>query len=281
MPKPTLRLPGNAPGDWYVDATCIDCGTCRRLAPQTFEAAKGTSVVVHQPRTPDAVQRAGMALLACPVGAIGAPSRTDLRESRDALPERVDDDVYDVGYASSRAGGAAAWLLRHPEGNVLVDVPRFARPLLTKLSELGGVRWMVITHRAAAGEHAAWARHFKATRVMHAADVDASATDMEQVTTTELSLAPDLRVIPVPGPTPGSMAVLWEGRVAVAGRLLSGTPDGRLAPSSLEATSQEHWRSAEALCRRGFRRLFPSHGRVWEGADALAALRRTHVETPA
>ncbi len=280
MPKPTLRISGNAPGDWYVDATCINCGTCRRLAPHTFEARDGTSVVGHQPRTPDAMQRAGMALLACPVGAIGAPSRTDLRACRDALPERIDEEVFDVGYASSRAGGAASWLLRHPDGNVLVDVPRFARPLLTKLTELGGVRWIVITHRGAAGEHAAWARHFSATRVMHAADVDASATDMERVTTTEVTLARDLHVVPVPGPTPGSLAVLWEGRVAGAGRLLAGTPDGGLAPSSVHHASEQHWRSAEALCRRGFRRLLPSHGHVWAGPDPLAALLRRREETP-
>lgn len=281
MPKPTLRLPENAPGDWYVGATCTNCGTCRRLAPQTFDERSGTSIVASQPRAPDQLRRAGMALLACPVGAIGAPSRTDLRESRDALPERIDDGVLDVGYASSRADGASAWLLLHPEGNVLVDVPRFARPLLTKLTELGGVRWMVITHRQAAGEHAAWARHFKATRLMHAADVDASSTDVERVTTGALTLAQDLHVVPVPGPTPGSIAVVWDDRVALAGRLLARTLDGGLAPAARAHTSAEHWRSAEALCQRKFRRLLPSHGRAWEGSDPIAALRRPLAETPA
>ncbi|MBX6322240.1 MAG: MBL fold metallo-hydrolase, partial [Rhodospirillaceae bacterium] len=27
------RHPANAPGDWYVDRRCIDCGAAREVAP--------------------------------------------------------------------------------------------------------------------------------------------------------------------------------------------------------------------------------------------------------
>ncbi len=33
MADPKKRRPENAPGDFYVDAACIDCDTCRWLAP--------------------------------------------------------------------------------------------------------------------------------------------------------------------------------------------------------------------------------------------------------
>jgi hypothetical protein len=29
MARVALRHPDNAPGDWFVDERCIDCGTCR------------------------------------------------------------------------------------------------------------------------------------------------------------------------------------------------------------------------------------------------------------
>ena len=29
-------LPANVPGPWFVDSTCIDCDTCRQLAPEVF-----------------------------------------------------------------------------------------------------------------------------------------------------------------------------------------------------------------------------------------------------
>jgi hypothetical protein len=31
------RLDSNVPGNFYVDATCINCDTCRQLAPLSFE----------------------------------------------------------------------------------------------------------------------------------------------------------------------------------------------------------------------------------------------------
>ncbi len=42
------------------------------------------------------------------------------------------------GWASESSYGAAAWLIRRPDGNVLVDSPRFASTLADRLHELGG-----------------------------------------------------------------------------------------------------------------------------------------------
>ena len=36
-------------GDWFVDTRCIDCGTCRDVAPRLFGAVDDFSVVVAQP----------------------------------------------------------------------------------------------------------------------------------------------------------------------------------------------------------------------------------------
>ena len=49
MANARRRLPTNAPGDFFVDDTCIDCATCRWMAPATFDAADGASRVHRQP----------------------------------------------------------------------------------------------------------------------------------------------------------------------------------------------------------------------------------------
>ena len=41
MADPLQRLPGNAPGRWFVDASCIDCDQCRQIAPDTFVVKLG------------------------------------------------------------------------------------------------------------------------------------------------------------------------------------------------------------------------------------------------
>ena len=36
MANPKKRVPENVPGDFFVDSTCIDCDTCRQIAPAVF-----------------------------------------------------------------------------------------------------------------------------------------------------------------------------------------------------------------------------------------------------
>ena len=47
------RLRGNVEGKLYVDHTCIDCDTCRWMAPDLFtrDASVGQSVVYSQPKS--------------------------------------------------------------------------------------------------------------------------------------------------------------------------------------------------------------------------------------
>ena len=85
------RLPGNAPGDYFVDSSCIDCDTCRFVAPSVFtrSPAHDQSIVHLQPRTPEDRRRAAMALVACPTSSIGvAPTaKSDIAAVKDAFPD--------------------------------------------------------------------------------------------------------------------------------------------------------------------------------------------------
>ncbi len=69
----TQKLPENVAGQFYVDATCIDCDLCRETAPQNFRRndAEGHSYVHHQPQDPAQQTACLAALEECPVEAIG------------------------------------------------------------------------------------------------------------------------------------------------------------------------------------------------------------------
>src|SRR5512140_315655 len=144
-----LRLPANVPGDLYVDSTCIDCATCRQMQPAVFAQGAGHSFVARQPETREEEERALQALVACPTGSIGTRGRADgTREASRSFPESVGGDVFFCGYTSEKSFGAWSWLIRREGGNVLVDSPRAAAPLLARLEELGGVATMFLPHRA-------------------------------------------------------------------------------------------------------------------------------------
>ena len=58
--------PENSPGPFFVDHTCIDCDTCRWMAPATFASVGDMSAVVRQPQSAAERQAAMQALLSCP-----------------------------------------------------------------------------------------------------------------------------------------------------------------------------------------------------------------------
>ena len=58
------RLDSNVAGNFFVDATCINCDTCRQLAPTSFEEVGSFSAVTQQPTDEGHTQQAYQALLA-------------------------------------------------------------------------------------------------------------------------------------------------------------------------------------------------------------------------
>jgi ferredoxin len=139
------RLAANTDGPFYVDASCIDCGTCWQWDPAHFAPSGETSHVWAQPSGEGEIRQALLALQACPVAAIGT-SRELLRQTpADGFPALISrhpaGNVYYCGWASHRSFGASSWLLVRPGGggNVLIDSPRFSRPLARRLQELGGL----------------------------------------------------------------------------------------------------------------------------------------------
>ena len=85
-------------------------------------------------------------MVACPTGSIGALGKRYLSEAIAAYPERVDGNVRFCGFAAESTYGGSSYLIVRPHGNVLVDAPRFARHLVRRIEEMGGVRLMFLTH---------------------------------------------------------------------------------------------------------------------------------------
>ncbi len=65
MARAALRLRENAPGEFFVDETCIDCATCRNVAPSIFAYSDGAGMT--------AVKR-GFVWRACSVGELMSPA---------------------------------------------------------------------------------------------------------------------------------------------------------------------------------------------------------------
>ena len=248
------RLHGNVAGEFYVDATCIDCDQCRRIAPATFRARRDTSVVYRQPGTPGEARRAEMALVTCPTGSIGTRGQRDLSEAIAAYPEPLGEGIHFCGFASEDTFGGSSYLIVRPEGNVLVDSPRFTAPLVERIEAMGGVRVMFLSHIDDVADHAKFRRHFGCERVMHADDAT-FAVERRIEGRAPTRLADDLLVIPTPGHTKGHQVLLYGDAVLFTGDHLAWSPESETLIAFRDAcwySWPEQTRSMEALLAHRF-----------------------------
>ncbi|CAI5526451.1 unnamed protein product [Closterium sp. Naga37s-1] len=269
----------NVAGDFYVDHTCINCDVCRWMAPEVFAKVGSQSAVFAQPGDEATALKALQALLSCPTASIHSRDSLSLvPRARDAFPLPIDASalpgVFHCGYHSRKSFGAASYFIQRAAGNVMVDCPRYSEHLAETLARMGGVRYIVLTHRDDVADHARWAARFKAERVLHALEVQPDTTDVEMLLdgTGPWCLGSDLKIIFTPGHTEGSVSVLYK---AHGGALFSGDHLA-YAPNteSLTIFRRVNWysvpvqvQSAKKLVGLPFRWVLPGHGRRFHFAS--------------
>ena len=267
MANLNLRRPQNVNGDFYVDSSCIDCDTCRWMTPEVFNRTGEQSVVYHQPENEVQRLRSLQALLACPTASIGTVEKPkDIKLAQLSFPILVAENVYHCGYHAENSYGAASYLIVRPEGNILVDSPRWAQPLVKQLEEMGGIRYLYLTHRDDVADHQKYKEHFGCDRILHKDEISAGTRNVEiQLTGFQpYQLAPDLLIIPVPGHTKGHTALLYKNKFLFTGDHLAWSNSAsQLAgfPGVCWYSWSEVIKSTQKLANYSFEWVLPGHGR--------------------
>ena len=278
MAKLKQRREENVSGNFYVDSTCIDCDTCRWVAPEVFSRVGDKSAVYAQPTESTAQLRAMQALLSCPTASIGTVEKPkDIKLAQASFPILVEDNVYHCGYHSESSYGAGSYFIQRPEGNILVDSPRFAPPLVKRLEEMGGIKYMYLTHRDDVADHEKFHRHFgcdraapPCDRILHRDDITSGTEEVEiKLEGSEaVELASDLLIIPVPGHTEGHTVLLYRQKFLFTGDHLAWSP----LLNHLHAFRRFCWyswssqiKSMEKLAQYSFEWVLPGHGRRYHG----------------
>lgn len=259
------RLPGNVPGNFFVDSTCINCDTCRQLAPSVFEDDGDYSYVKHQPEGSNEEREAFRALLACPTSSIGTEGKNKAREVMEDFPLLMEDPVYYLGFNAESSFGGNSYFIKHPHGNWMVDAPRFLPFLAKKLESLGGVRYIFFTHRDDVAGGDKYAEKFGAERIIHKRDLSAIPEAEKVLTGTDpIEFSKDFLIIPTPGHTRGHCVLLYKNKFMLSGdHLWWSRRTKRLGASKRVAwySWKEQVKSMEKLLDYSFDWVLPGHGR--------------------
>ena len=274
MAKITEKRPENVAGDFFVDKTCIDCDTCRWMAPDVFSRKGNQSAVFHQPTTPEERKKALQALLSCPTASIGTVDKPkDIREIQQTFPLLVADNVYHCGYHSEKSFAATSYFIQRPEGNILIDSPRFTPPLVKQLEKMGGIKYLYLTHKDDVADHQLFHDRFGCDRILHEDEIKPQTENVEiKLTIKEpWALAEDLLIIPVPGHTKGHTVLLYNNKFLFTGDHLAWS-DYQQKLIGFRNFCWYSWtkliESTEKLTQYDFEWVLPGHGRRYHSDKA-------------
>ncbi|MDH7795127.1 MULTISPECIES: MBL fold metallo-hydrolase [unclassified Beijerinckia] len=258
---------------WRIDEHCIQCGAAQTAFPNLVAEGKDRYFFHRQPESAAETADAWRAALLCPVSAVRAPEGLKMPEG--LFPQELGPDLYRLGYNARASWGAHSYLLRRPNGNVMIDGPRWTRQLVEWLEANGGLSDVLLTHKDDVGDSARYAKHFSARVWIHADDRDGALFASDLIEGTEpVTVADDILAVPVPGHTRGSVVFL-AGSVLFTGDSLAWSHDDK----HLVAFRRVCWydwptqlRSLARLTAYPFDRVLPGHGgKVHDTADALHA----------
>jgi glyoxylase-like metal-dependent hydrolase (beta-lactamase superfamily II) len=256
------RHPANAPGEWYIDTSCIDCGASRTVAPGLIVEAGGQCVFARQPETEADRLLAWRARLLCPTASVHTEHKDEAPEA--AFPEEMTRGIYRLGYNARASWGAHSFFVPRRAGNLMIDAPRWTRAVVTPIEAAGGLADILLTHRDDIGDAERYAKHFGAHVSIHQADRRAAPfADTIFAGREPVALAPDLSMIPLPGHTEGSVAYLYDRRFLFTGDSLSwnfDTADLRASRDVCWWSWPEQVASLARLASYPFEWIFAGHG---------------------
>jgi glyoxylase-like metal-dependent hydrolase (beta-lactamase superfamily II) len=258
-----IRNSDSAPGDWYIDTECIDCGAACHVAPGLIARRNGKSVFARQPQTPEDRLAAWRAMLVCPTASVRSETKQPRPEAR-VFPEAITDAVWRCGFNARSSFGAHSYFVTRPSGNILIDSPRYASELVTYFANAGGIAHILLSHQDDVADASKFAERFGARVWIHHDDRHAApyASDLIEGES-EREIVPGLVAIPVPGHTRGSVVFLFDNRVLFTGDSLAWS----MREKGLVAFRDACWYSWSALTASlaklagyRFEWVLPGHG---------------------
>ena len=159
------------------------------------------------------------AAAACPTKSIG--NRVRPLEPDGIFPYQLTEGVFALGNNALSSFAAHSFLILHPDGNLMVDSPRFNRPLAQRLDAMGGIAHVLLTHRDDVADADRWADRYGARVWIGEADADAApyATDITG-SDFPVAISSGVASISAPGHTKGHVVYHFDNRCLFTGDTL-------------------------------------------------------------
>ncbi|KAL2675669.1 hypothetical protein Neosp_011859 [[Neocosmospora] mangrovei] len=203
------------PYDPVTAATWLVCVTCGTQFPTDDRSKVKTCHICDDPR--QFVPASGQSFST--LEELGKTHRNEF------TPCPADSRLTFISSTPKLAIGQRAILIQTPEGNILWDcISLLDEETISRIQALGGLRAIVISHPHFYSTHVQWARAFGCPVYLSAEDARwttmASAHQIP-LASTETELVSGVKAIKLGGHFPGSMVLLFDGRLLIADTLMT------------------------------------------------------------
>src|SRR6185436_1820486 len=137
------------------------------------------SVFVRQPGTPDEQLAAWRAVFVCPTASVRSETKQP-RPSAAIFPQQITSGVWRCGFNARSSFGAHSYFAARPDGNLLIDSPRYSAELVKWFENAGGIAHILLSHQDDVADADQYAKQFGARVWIHREDRSAApyATDL-------------------------------------------------------------------------------------------------------
>lgn len=272
MPKYELANKNSKSGNFFVDTRCIGCSTCKNIAHDIFEVKENLSYVKKQPTSQIELENSILALLSCPVSSIGMKENKDsIKEISKKLPLEIVDNIYFCSNNSKKSYGAFSYFIKREKGNILIDSPNFDKQLVKNIEELGGIKYIYLTHKDDVADYKMFKEYFNAKVIFHKDDfnINIIKADITLTTDNDYILDDEIKIILQRGHTKGHTVLLYKNKYLFSGDNLAYNLDGKY----LYAFKNFCWydwniqlNSLKKLLNYDFSHVFAGHGGSYYGS---------------
>jgi glyoxylase-like metal-dependent hydrolase (beta-lactamase superfamily II) len=190
-------------------------------------------------------------------------------------PHLVLHDVFAFAPNRDTLGGTSYLIVGKSDGaspqNILIDAPAWNDTNREFITDQGGVRWAIITHRGGLGQMATVFKELACEVIIQEQEAyllpETPKTTYHQAHQIILaSSAPEniLQVIWTPGHSPGSACVYYAGMMFTGRHLL---PDQQMNPQPLQTPKTFHWPRQQRSVTK-LKELFPQVQYLLPGASS-------------
>ncbi|PTB63153.1 hypothetical protein BBK36DRAFT_1171953 [Trichoderma citrinoviride] len=204
------------PYDDTVSSSWLICNTCGTQFPTADRSALKTCYICDDPR--QYVPPSGQSFT----------TLADIRATghrNEFVPYQHDERILSIHTEPKFAIGQRAILIRTPEGNILWDcITLLDDETIDRIKQLGGLKAIVISHPHFYSTHVQWARAFQCPVYTSAEDVRWTTTPSvyrKPLTEVEAEIVPGVKAIKLGGHFPGSMVLLFDGKLFIADTLMT------------------------------------------------------------